>query len=196
MRRIAFTRLSHLTRPPDAAEAFSAGSGPLGLFVQPAPSRSPPRLALFLHVTLRTSSQLASFCAFAPRPASPRPHPPRRSRELGSFCIIDSGIPAGPPPIGFVCTTSHRPLWHKLGLFGASRPSDSSAGSSAGRVPPGGIGFVLPRPVDCTINHDSFAAKPLPIPTAWRELALFPEAGHRGDVARSAALPDWLCLYN
>jgi hypothetical protein len=147
MRRIAFTRLSHLTRPPDAAEAFSAGSGPLGLFVQPAPSRSPPRLALFLHVTLRTSSQLASFCAFAPRPASPRPHPPRRSRELGSFCIIDSGIPAGPPPIGFVCTTSHRPLWHKLGLFGASRPSDSSAGSSAGRVPPGGIGFVLPGPI-------------------------------------------------
>ncbi len=35
------------------------------------------------------------------------------------------------------------------------------------------IGFVLPKPIGCSIHHNSFPAKPLPVLTLWRKLALF-----------------------
>jgi hypothetical protein len=35
------------------------------------------------------------------------------------------------------------------------------------------IGFVWPMPVACSIHHNSFPAKPLPLLTPWQELALF-----------------------
>ena len=75
-----------------------------------------------------------------------------------------------------------RPLGRRLGLFGAPCPSDGSAGGSAERVPPAGhrlgaplqaIGFVSPRPIECAIHHNSFPAKPLPVLSPGRELALF-----------------------
>jgi hypothetical protein len=34
--------------------------------------------------------RLGSFCAFVPRPTSPRPHPTRRSRELALLCTFGS----------------------------------------------------------------------------------------------------------
>ncbi len=49
----------------------------------------------------------------------------------------------------------------KLGLFCTIRPP----------VPE--IGFVLPKPVPCTIYHNSSSARHLPLPSLWRELGLF-----------------------
>jgi hypothetical protein len=133
---------------------------------------------------------LASFRAFALRP----PVPPGTAGNW--LCFPKRGIEA-------MSHTCPRAGWHRQGR----RPWRWSC-----RVPPAGIGFVLLRAIDCTIHHKFFPAKhlplllpwpelglfgaidresrgargenPIPRPRpGWRELALFPEAGHRGDVA-------------
>ena len=46
------------------------------------------------------------------------------------------------------------------------------------------IGFVLPGPIECTIHHNSFSAKPLPFFLLRRELGLFGAFAPRPPVPR------------
>jgi hypothetical protein len=61
------------------------------------------------------------------------------------------------------------------------------------------IGFVLPRPIGCTIHHNSFPAKHLPFFLPRRELALFGAVVPRRALPATRAPvwlpgPNWLCL--
>ena len=55
------------------------------------------------------------------------------------------------------------------------------------------IGFVLPRPLACSIRHNSFPTQYLPFPTLRRELALFDKPprhrGQSGYLCRPAPIP-------
>ena len=125
---------------------------------------------------------------------------PCRLAELALFRRIGLRTPPGLAQIGFVCTTDPGAA-SQIGFVSHTCPSQGPS-PPAGRAELGLFGAIAPtRRVEL--------APPIPLPGC--KLGLFPEAGHRGDVARwlSGGPPapaarahfgvpgrNWLCLYN
>ncbi len=125
-------------------------------------ARLSPRVGLGLpHRFFAAGGNWVRFARSVPLVLCPQP-------KLGSFRTFSlSGEPARPPigPAG-------------LGSFPTFGPACSSwVGRREAHFfrPPAGsqIGFVSPKPLACTINHNPFSHKYLPIVPARPELALF-----------------------
>jgi hypothetical protein len=146
---------------------------------------------------LTSCRELALFGAFAPRPAPLRPS--SRPAWPGLALFVPPPLTQGRERgarnrlgVGFVWHICPRP-WDLVrpGTAGNwvcfTRLASPDAPSSRYPEPPkfgfvwcdcptapaGQIGFVLPRSIGCSIHHNSFPGKPLPLLTPWPELALF-----------------------
>jgi hypothetical protein len=93
----------------------------------------------------------------------------RGRAEIGFVCTIGPR-PGGPRRVSH-CRSVPSPQCCHLGRRSGATIEELGLFSAIGRR--AGIGFVLPRPIGCAINHNSFPAKPLPVLTPGREWALF-----------------------